>query len=66
MVGRQRLKNNPDEKTYDPDALNWVAANDYLDAAEKYTAGYSEVRDVVRNGRRTGETKRIRVDSVVT
>lgn len=60
------IKNNPDEKTYDPDALNWVAANDYIDASEKYIAGYSENRPVVRNGRRTNQTKKIVVQAVVT
>lgn len=65
-LGDNGLKTNPDEKTWDPDALNWIAANDYLDAVEKYVGGYTEKRPVVRNGVKTGETKTIKVDSVVT
>ncbi len=60
------LRNNPDEHTWDPDALNWVNASDYIDAAQKYVAGYSEDRPVVRNGKRTGETKHVTVNAVVT
>lgn len=65
-LGDNGLKTNPDEKTWDPDALNWIGASDYVDAAEKYINGYSETRDVVRNGVKTGEKKTIKVDGVVT
>ncbi|MDQ2686557.1 MAG: OmpA family protein [Armatimonadota bacterium] len=65
-LGDNGLRTNPDKKTYDPDAMNWVNASDYIDAAQKYVAGYSEDRPVVRNGKRTGETKHITVNGCVT
>lgn len=65
-LGDNNLKNNPDEKTYDPDALNWVNASDYIDAGAKYITGYTEERDEVKNGKKTGHKKKIKIDAVVT
>lgn len=60
------ILNNPDETVYDPNAINWVAAKDFLDAPQKLIAGYSEDRPVVVNGKKTGETRHIKVGGCVT
>ncbi|WP_226999044.1 OmpA family protein [Flavisolibacter tropicus] len=65
-AGDNGLKVNPDETTYDREAINIIAANDFLDAPNKYITGYSEKRKIVVNGRTTGKDTTIGVDAVAT
>jgi OOP family OmpA-OmpF porin len=60
------LKVNPNEQTYDANAINLIAANDFLDAANKYITGYKETRKVVIDGKTKGDTKEVGVDAVAT
>jgi len=48
--GDNGIKNNPDEKTWDPDAVNWLNASDYNVAAADYVAGKCDDRKVVKDG----------------
>lgn len=61
-LGDNRIPNNPDDTSYDPDALNWVNANDYLDAAEKYITGFCT--DLTN--KKTGKKENKCVQGVVT
>jgi outer membrane protein OmpA-like peptidoglycan-associated protein len=50
---------NPNEKTYDPNAMNFVAVDSFTKADDNYIAGYCETRPVVSNGKATGESKKV-------
>jgi ABC-type nitrate/sulfonate/bicarbonate transport system substrate-binding protein len=61
-LGDHKIANNPDETSYDPDALNWVNASDYIDAAQKYVSGFcTDLKNV-----KTGKKEKHCVDGVVT
>ena len=60
------LKVNPDETTYDPEAVNFMAASDFLMAAEKYILGKPEARTKVVNGQNTGVKVDVAADAVAT
>ena len=61
-LGDNNIPNNPDDKVYDPNALNWVNASDYIDAGEKYITGFcTDLKNV-----KTGKTEKKCVDAVVT
>src|SRR5688572_11613879 len=65
-AGDNGLKVNPDETTYDGNAINIIAANDFLDAPNKYITGYTEKRKLVVNGKTTGRDTSVGVDAVAT
>jgi OmpA-OmpF porin, OOP family len=65
-AGDNGLKVNPDETTFDKDAINIVAANDFLDAANKYITDYKESRKVVKDGKKISEQVTVGVDAVST
>jgi OmpA-OmpF porin, OOP family len=65
-AGDNNLRVNPDETTYDKDAINIMAANDFLDAGNKYIAGFKESRKVIKDGKKTSEEITVGVDAVAT
>jgi len=65
-AGDNGLRVNPDETSYDPNAVNLIAANDFLDAGNKYIAGYSESRKMILDGKKVSRDTTVGVDGVAT
>jgi outer membrane protein OmpA-like peptidoglycan-associated protein len=65
-AGDNNLRVNPDETTFDKDAINLIAASDFLDAGNKYITGYKEKRKVIKDGKKVSEEVTVGVDAVAT
>ncbi|MEO6049566.1 MAG: OmpA family protein [Candidatus Kapaibacterium sp.] len=65
-AGDNSLKVNPDETTYDPTAINLIAANDFLDAPNKFITDYKEKRSFVKDGKKLSQDTTVGVDGVAT
>ena len=65
-AGDNGIKVNPDETTYDSQAVNLIAANDFLDAPNKYITGYKEKRRLVVDNKKIAKDTTIGVDAVAT
>lgn len=65
-AGDNGLRVNPDEHTFDPDALNVVNVAKFTDAPERYISNYSESRKVVVHGSLTGESRDVPVKGYST
>jgi len=65
-AGDNNLRVNPDETTFDKNAINLIAASDFLDAGNKYISGYKEKRKLIVNGQKLNEETTVGVDAVAT
>ncbi len=57
---------NPDEKTYDPNAMNFRAVSAFTEADEGIIKGYKEKRPVIVSGKRTGEVREVEQNGTAT
>lgn len=55
-AGDNGIKVNPSFETWDMSAINLISANDFLDVAVKWNAGYKETRKLIVNGKAAKDT----------
>lgn len=63
----QPLKYNSNPKYYDPEAVNVIHSDDFLQICQMYNSGYTEKKQVIGpDGKTTGESKTVGIDLVTT
>jgi outer membrane protein OmpA-like peptidoglycan-associated protein len=65
-AGDNSLKVNPDETSFDLNAINLIAASDFLDAPAKFITDYKEKRRLIVNGQKTSKDTIVGVDAFAT
>ena len=70
-AGDNGIQVNPDEQAYDPTKINLIAAQDFLDAANKYikdgsSETFKEPHKLVVDGKKTNRDTMIGVDAIAT
>lgn len=57
---------NPDDKTYDPSAMNFRSVSSFIEADDGLINGFKENLPVVSNGKRTGKTMEVTQNGTAT
>jgi OOP family OmpA-OmpF porin len=65
-AAQNQICNNPDEKTYDPDCLNWAGTSSFNEADDAFINGNCEDLPVVSKGHKTGKKQNVCIGGVVT
>lgn len=66
LASDNAVRVNTDNKVYDPDALNFISTDTFVQADEKFIAHACETRVISHNGLQTHETKQVCGDGVAT
>ena len=65
-AGDNNLKVNPDETTYDPQAINFIATDDFLKSANDYITEFKDKKKLVLNGVKTNRDTSVSARGVAT
>jgi OmpA-OmpF porin, OOP family len=57
---------NPDPSVYDPTRLNFVGTSTFVESADRYVANQTLELPEVKDGKRTGNTSKVKIDACST